>query len=395
MQENKNNSFVSRIRSDKSSLWKNKSPLLSHLDIELTERCNNDCIHCYINLPANDVEVKKKELSFIKIEELLKEAASLGCLRVRFTGGEPLLRDDFEEIYLSARRLGMRVILFTNSTLITPQLVKLFSRIPPLKKIEVSLYGMTKESYEAVTRKAGSFEAAWRGINLLLENNIPFIVKGSFLAPNKSELETFESWTDTILWMDKRPSYSLFLNLRSRKNSQAKNEQIKHLRMTPEEAQKILVRNRNNYIADRKEFCSKFMGEPGGNLFSCGAGLGSGCIDAYGNFKLCMLLSHPKTLYNLKNGSLKESLVNFFPAVRKIKASNPEYLRRCSRCFIYGLCEQCPAKSWLEYGTLDTPVEYTCEVAHYQARDLGLLQAEEKAWEVRDPKERLNNLTRT
>ena len=345
MPENKSDSYVHRVRSDQGSLWENKNLLLSHLDFELTERCNNDCIHCYINLPANDVNAKNKELSLTKIKELLKEAASLGCLRVRFTGGEPLLRDDFEGIYISARKLGMRVILFTNATLITPQLIELFSRIPPLEKMEVSLYGMTKETYEAVTRKTGSFQAAWRGIKLLLENKIPFIIKSTVLPPNKSELEKLESWAKTIPWMDKRPSYVLFLNLRSHRDSSEKNEQIKQLRLTPEEAQKILAKNREDYVSDRLEFCSKFMGLPGKDLFTCEAGIGSGCIDAYGHLKICMLLSHPQTTYNLNEGTLRDALVKFFPEVQKIKASNPEYLQRCSRCFIHGLCEQCPAKS--------------------------------------------------
>ena len=65
-----------------------------------------------------------------------------------------------------------------------------------------------------------------------------------------------------------------------------------------------------------------------------------------------------------------------------MKAINPEYLNRCARCFLKGLCEQCPAKAWEEHGTLDTPVEYLCEVAHAQARYLGMLEAEEHAWEI-------------
>ena len=81
-------------------------PLLGRLDMELTERCNNNCIHCYINLPADD-PCKARELSAEKIKAILSEAASLGCLTVRFTGGEPLLRNDFQEIYLFARRLGL------------------------------------------------------------------------------------------------------------------------------------------------------------------------------------------------------------------------------------------------------------------------------------------------
>jgi sulfatase maturation enzyme AslB (radical SAM superfamily) len=56
-----------------------------------------------------------------------------------------------------------------------------------------------------------------------------------------------------------------------------------------------------------------------------------------------------------------------------MRARNPEYLRRCARCFLKGFCEQCPAKSWSEHGNLDTPVEYLCEVAHAQARYMGWL----------------------
>ncbi len=51
-----------------------------------------------------------------------------------------------------------------------------------------------------------------------------------------------------------------------------------------------------------------------------------------------------------------------------------------------------PAKSWTEHGTLDTPVEYLCEVAHAQARKLGLLGEDEKSWEVTDGQARVARL---
>ncbi|MDP3397212.1 MAG: hypothetical protein Q8S57_11195, partial [Methanoregula sp.] len=86
---------------------------------------------------------------------------------------------------------------------------------------------------------------------------------------------------------------------------------------------------------------------------------------------------------------LKEVLTEFFPKFREKKAENPEYLRRCAVCFLKGLCEQCPAKSWMENGALDTPVEYLCEVAHAEARYLGLLHEGEHAWEVADGRERV------
>ncbi|MEM5790358.1 MAG: radical SAM protein, partial [Syntrophobacteraceae bacterium] len=126
-------------------------PRLEQLDIELTERCNNDCIHCCINLPAADSAARERELTTRQVEHVLKQAADLGCLEVRFTGGEPLLRPDFEDLYIYARRLGLRVLLFTNACLISPRLADLFASIPPLLKIEITVYGMRQESYESVT----------------------------------------------------------------------------------------------------------------------------------------------------------------------------------------------------------------------------------------------------
>jgi radical SAM protein with 4Fe4S-binding SPASM domain len=388
----RNDSYAVKVRGDQHPLWKNKGPLLSSLDIELTERCNNNCIHCYINLPAADIKAKEKELSTKEIKDILKEAASLGCLKVRFTGGEPLLRKDFEELYLFSRRLGLKVLIFTNGTLITQRFADLFARIPPLDKIEVSIYGMKRNSYEAVTRVSGSFDAAWRGINLLLERKIPFVVKSALLPPNKKEMEQIEAWASTIPGMDKPPSYSMFFDLRCRRDSEKKNSHIKRLRLSSEEGLKVLTRKKEKYFKDMQAFCRKFTRPSGKTLFSCGAGKGGGCVDAYGHFQLCMMLRHPTTTYNLKNGSLEDAIKNFFPKVRQMKANNPDYLTYCANCFLKGLCEQCPAKSWMEHGTLDTPMKYHCNIAHAQAEFLGLLKEDEKAWEIKDWNERLELL---
>ncbi|NQT16237.1 MAG: hypothetical protein HQ582_25995 [Planctomycetes bacterium] len=154
----------------------------------------------------------------------------------------------------------------------------------------------------------------------------------------------------------------------------------------------MLTRRPAEYRKQMKEFCSKFTRPPGDKLFSCGAGCG-GCVDAYGNLQPCLTLRHPAAAYDLKRGSLEDALTTFFPEIRETKARNPEYLARCARCFLKGLCEQCPAKSWSEHGTLDTPVEYLCEVAHAQARFLGLLEEDENAWDVEDWRERIEAMT--
>ena len=382
------NTYFTRVKTSEASLWKTE-PLLKRLDIELTERCNNNCIHCYINLPADDVEAKERELSTEEVKDILNEAASLGCLSVRFSGGEPLLREDFQELYLFTRKLGIKVHLFTNATLIDPRLLELFSRIPPLHEIEVSVYGMRKKSYEAVTRVPGSFEAAWRGINMLLEREVPFIVKGTILPPTRSEIAEFEAWAATIPWMNSLPKYAMFLDLRGRRDSDTKNRLINGLRLSPEQGVEVIVGRGDGYVEEMKQFCSKFTRPHGDELFHCGSGLGSGCVDAYGRFQPCMLLRHPDITCDLKKQSLKGALTKKIPEMRRMKARNPEYLARCARCFLKGLCGQCPGKSWAEHGTLDSPVDYLCAVAHAKARYLGLLKVGEKAWEIEDWQERI------
>ena len=370
-----------------------KKPVLVNLDVELTERCNLNCLHCYINQPAGDLKIRQRELPGEQIKLILSEAASLGCLMVRFTGGEPLLRGDFEEIYIYTRRLGMKVLLFTNATLITPRLATLFSKISPLEKIEITFYGMKKQSYETVTGVPGSYEQARKGIDLLVKNQVPFVIKGALLPPNRDELEAFDKWAQSMPGDGHRPSQAINFSLRCRRDSQTRNRLIRKLRWTPGQCLEVLKRTEPHYSGDMKVFSCSYMFPPGEKLITCDAGSGKPCVDAYGFLQPCMMLRHPDTVYNLKNGSLRDCLTNFFPEIRLKKALNPDYLNRCARCFLKGLCEMCPAQSWMEHGTLDTPVEYLCAIAHEQARYMGLVEKGEKAWEVDDWKERIQKFS--
>jgi len=374
--------YVERRSPDSPGLWARGQPLVGRLDLELTERCSNDCVHCFINRPEHDRAARTAELPADAVVGILREAASLGCLTVRFTGGEPLLREEFEDLYLAARRLGMRVLLFTNATRMTPRLAGLLRRIPPLEKVEVSIYGMTRDSYEAVSRAPGSFEAAWRGIRLLEENRVPFVVKGALLPPNQGEIDDMEAWAATLPGMDRPMRFSLFFDLRTRRDSGERNRLIRSLRPSPEDAVRFLSRDRERWYRPEREFCTKFMRAPGELLFACGAGLSSGCVDAFGTLQPCLLLRHPEVVYDLRTGTLEEAFRSFFPRMRGRRAASPEHLARCSRCNLKGLCEQCPAKSWSEHGNLDTPVEDLCRVAHARATQLGLLAQGERAWEA-------------
>lgn len=375
--------YAERVPSASFSVLSGKVPALGHLDIDLTERCNNDCIHCCINQPERDEERRTREMSTADVVRILDEAAALGALSVRFTGGEPLLREDFRQIYLHARGLGLRVMLFTNARRIAPELAELLARIPPLLPVEITVYGMKPGSYEAVSRKNGSFAEFLRGIELLRGHDVPFIVKGAALPPNRVELEEFREWASSLPAMTHPPQLAVFFDLRQRRDSEEKNRQIRALRPSPSEGLATLRHMGGQNLREKHEFCSRFMGAQGAKLFTCGAGHALS-VDAYGRLQPCLTLCAPELTYDLHRGSLAEALRDFFPRVRAMEATNPAYLERCARCFLKGLCEQCPAKSWAEHGTLDTPVEYLCEVAHEEARQLGLLQERERAWQVTD-----------
>jgi len=380
-------SFVRRVPAARSGLWRGAPLKLARLDIELTERCNFACLHCSIARPAGDLEAKAREWPAEKWRALLAEAAALGCLVVRFTGGEPLLRPDFEELYLHARTLGLRVLLFTNAALLTPRLARLLRDVPPLETVEVSFYGLSPASCEAATRTPGAFAAARRGVTLLAEHGVPFTLKGAVLPPTRGEADAFEAWASGLPGHAGPAAFAVLFDLHSRRDA-ARSAAIAALRVGPEEFVEFSRRRGEGAVAEWRDFCGRDGGPRGDRLFICQPAGASASGDPYGRLQFCLGLRHPSTVFDLDAGSLREAATEFLPGLRAMRAADPSFLARCARCFLRGLCAQCPARSWAEHGTLDTPVEYFCDVAHGQAVAAGLLAPGEKAWTVTDGAER-------
>ena len=380
-------------------------PRVASLDIELTERCDNDCIHCCINLPAGDPEARAREMTTAEVQGVLDQAAELGCLQVRFTGGEPLLRPDFERLYLHARRLGMKVLLFTNARQLGAggaggrgeRLADLLARVPPLAPVEVSVYGMHAESYEAVSRRPGSFAQSRLGVERLLARRVPVLVKSALLPPNRSEMAELETWARETVGRTEPLTYAMAFDLRQRRDDPAKDAHIAALRVPPEEVARTLARDQEAWRASMRDVAARLLGPPGDALFACGASCASGrsvSVDAYGRAQPCSYVRAPELTVDVvgRDGPAPATLaeaMDRFTRLAELRARDPEYLRRCARCFLRGLCEQCPAKSWTEHGTLDTPVEYLCAVTHAQARLAGWLEEDEAGWNCPEWKDRV------
>src|SRR5262249_61820625 len=119
--------------------------------------CNLDRVHGCVDEPGGSGEVRARELPTARVLALIDEVAQAGCLRLLLTGGEVLVRPDFSEIYRHAIARGLRVTVFTNGTMVTEEIADLFDRHRPVS-IEITLYGMTRETYERVTRVPGSYD---------------------------------------------------------------------------------------------------------------------------------------------------------------------------------------------------------------------------------------------
>lgn len=366
------NQFIKSMPLPEFPLWgkfRSERRLVS-FDLEVTARCNNNCRHCYINLPADDASVKKKELSLSQIKKIVDQAVDLGALWCLVTGGEPLLREDFFEIYLYLKKKGLLVSVFTNAALITNEHINLFKKYPP-RDIEVTVYGTTKGIYEQVTRKPGSFAAFMAGLNLLIENNIKVRFKAMALRSNVQELPEIARFcrqrTKDYFRFDP------FLHLRF-DGDLKRNIEIKAERLGAEEIvaiEKADVERSNALEKNCDKLIRPEFAHLGCNhLFHCGTGSGSFTVSYDGFFRLCSSLWHLDCIYDLRKGNLRDAWENFVPQVRERRSDNKEFLKKCRVCPIINLCIWCPAHAHLETGELDKPVDYFCEVAHVRQEAL-------------------------
>lgn len=322
--------------------------------LELTFRCNLLCVHCYCNLPADDEEAAQEELRTEEILKILDQASEAGCLWLLLTGGEPLLRKDLCEIYTYAKKKGFLITLFTNGTLINPEVVDMLVELPP-RSIEITLYGATRETYEAVTRVPGSFNKCLAGIERLLERKLPLALKTMAMTLNRREVPLMISFAK-----ERGVKFRFDPILNPRLDG---GKAPCRFRLPPEEVIRLDLEHEER-SAEWKEFCKKFIYPSSSEyLFSCGAGISTFHIDPYGKMSPCQMSRFQS--HDLRKASFKEGWDEHIPAALKLKPGG-DY--PCGRCDLISLCGQCPGWAWLETGDYEKPVEYLCKVARLRAQ---------------------------
>jgi radical SAM protein with 4Fe4S-binding SPASM domain len=330
--------------------------------LELTQRCNNRCVHCYNNLAAGDHQALAEELSTDEHCRIIDEMTDCGCLWLLLTGGEIFLRKDFFDIYAYAKQKGLLITLFTNGNLITPDIADALAQLPPFS-IEITLYGSTKQTYESITGVPGSYARCLNGIRLLMARRLPLKLKTMVIAQNKREIFDLKRFVEAELELDFK--FDAMINPR-RDCSLSPLE----VRLKPFEVVELDLEDPKR-VTEWRRFAALFH-KPAVNtdiadkLYLCGGGHQSFAIDSFGQLTACVLSG---SSYDLRPGSFREGWEDFLFNQRQKKTTRRT---KCTACLIKPMCGMCPANSELECRDAEAPVEFLCEVAHLRAYAFGI-----------------------
>lgn len=340
MREIQYRNFSSKIHRDNL-----RSGKFNTCQFELTFRCGFHCRHCYTDC-YNKPRYLKKELGTKEIKRILDKIHEAGAVWLCFTGGDPLERPDFLDIYSYAREKGFVVSIFTNVYNMTDGLIELFKKKPPFA-IEITLNAVTKDLYEKICRVKGSFAKVMKAIDMIVKNGIPLKIKTQVTRDNLEELPAIRRFVRG-LGLRFLPSIILYPRLDG-------DSAPCGLRISPREVMG-LGRNRRSGGDDcalRKE-----DGEDA-PLYPCVAASGDGFyIDPYGSAFFCNLIRQPR--FNALEDDIKESFNRLSPLVTERRFLTGS---KCKDCALKEGCLWCPGRAYLEKGDIEAPIEYYCELA--------------------------------
>lgn len=326
--------------------------------IELTRRCNLRCIHCYLG--HREGEVSQAETGTPRMLSLVDEITEAGCLYLLITGGEPLVRKDFPEIYGHAREKGLIITVFTNGTLITDDILGLFHELPP-RAVEISVYGATRATYESITGVQGSYGKCMRGIRKLLERGTNVRLKTILMTSNAHEFSAMEDMAGE-LGVPFRFDAALFPRLDGDRSPL-------QFRVAAEEAVEKEFSDRKR-SEQWKDFFERFRGkELSDRLFQCGAGTTSFHVDSFGNLLPCLMTRtisrqlHPDRFPDAWKTVASE-----------IKQRTSEDSFECRKCEKIHLCGFCPSFFEMETGSESIPSEYLCEMGRLRHNYLNVIK---------------------
>lgn len=329
--------------------------------VDLTYRCNNSCRHCWLWLPAGAPE-QDDELGTDEWRDVIDQARALGTHDWGISGGEPMLRPDFAEIFDYATSRAVRYSLNTNGTLITPEIARLLRRKGSKM---VAVYGATAEVYDRVTRHPGGFEALVQGLSYLKEAGAGFMVQ---LIPMR---ENWHQWDEMVefawRWSRHYRDGAPWL-YKTACGDAARNAEIERQRLDPADVAAL-----DPVVEDNRKAAHGAAGCERGDdrLYAdCIARRRDFHVDPYGRMGFCGFVKDDALWCDLRAegggiapGAVRTVWEESIPAMADTVRGGREYREGCGSCELRESCRWCDVYGYLEHRRHGAKVDYLCDVA--------------------------------
>ena len=332
---------------------------------ELTVRCNLHCKMClFRHDDSENAEIMKKELTAEQWIDMAKQAAEAGTFSLLITGGEPMLRPDFCEIWEGIYKLGFILELYTNATLVTPKIMETLRKYPP-HRIGITMYGASEETYEKTCGDGKAYGKMLKGIQQLssLPSMMTFrttIIKDNYCDVHAMEQYVEENFHKTLVEtrvvtkavrggcadvescrLNPKDNIDLLLHRAVEKAE----EKVRKQGYIPSGYDVQVTSKKESEIADGKKSVT---------LLGCNAGMESYTISWDGKMLGCQLLG--RFSRDVKKETFKDAWNNLV-----YEFELPELCEKCCQCKHYDICEACPATRYAETGDMGGCIPYLCK----------------------------------
>jgi MoaA/NifB/PqqE/SkfB family radical SAM enzyme len=321
--------------------------------IELTHRCNLACVHCYVNLAANDREAQRRELTTDEWYRVIDQIVDAGTLWLTITGGEPLLRPDFCDIYRYAHGKGLVLVVYTNATLITERHLELWRHHPP-RHIEITQYGYTRETYDKVTDAGANYDRFTRGMARARAAGLHVTLKTMAMRDTVHEVAAIADYA-------RREGLQFRFDAVISPRIDGGRKPLAQ-RLSPAEVAAIegVDEKRRRQFADVCTSITSMKGQTPADdkLYQCGAGVATFTIDPYGKLHVCELSRKPGWDV-LRDGLMAGFTVGFNQVLNQRRSD----MSGCGSCGAGGGCSNCAGMAELEGRSVDEgDAAYLCQV---------------------------------
>ena len=278
----------------KALLGNSRIPVIGNF--ELTRKCPLNCVICY------NERKQKRELTTDEILNILNQIADAGCVHINFTGGDPLTRVDFPDIYRHAIKLGMFPSIESELVHLTDDAREVLCEYPPYV-LSASLYAVDDDVFRTVTRTSFSADCVFNHIRELLAAGVPIRARTPFTKLNIGQAGKIARFCREV-GITYNPTTKIFWT--------QDGSRMDDLRCSPDF---VMESSDGDPIYDYLYSLTANLWNKPIVKHSCDTGISDFNISAFGEMNFCITFWKPE--YDLLNGSFEDAWNNWYPLFRR------------------------------------------------------------------------------